>query len=73
MMEIKWVDITYIEDIKPKQENDNMFEISKCNTGPDINRETIARKDIDYDFMHSLNKVINVIVHWFYNQIDISF
>ena len=33
----------------------------------------IARKDIDYNFLYSLNEAVNAMVYWFYNQINISY
>jgi hypothetical protein len=49
MMDFKWVDATYIKDIKPKPENDNKFEVFKCNTGPDID---ISKQVIELPIRH---------------------
>ena len=49
MMEFKWVDATYIEDIKPKPDNDNKFEVFKCNKGPDTD---ISKQVIELPIRH---------------------
>ena len=45
----EWTDITYIEDIKPKSENDNKFEMFKCNKGPDTD---ISKQVIELPIRH---------------------
>ena len=47
--DFEWTDISYIEDIKPKQENNNKFEVFKCDTGPDID---ISKQVIELPIRH---------------------
>ena len=36
-MQFRWIDVSYIEDIKPKHKNEPIsVEAFKCNKGPDI-------------------------------------
>ena len=52
-MQIEWVDITYIEDIKPKQENDSAsIGVIYSNKGPDID---ISKEVIDLPIRHKEN------------------